>query len=124
MLYVYYQSILSYINNPTNHIQLNQHNLCIDKNNANLPFFTDNLIYSSKGYPRELINDDEGKFYLIHPEEKDLKRDINGNMTEIKNKDYILYFEDYYVLRLISLFVVLSSTVFSFRIFRIFRVED
>lgn len=102
LLYVYYRSILYYIHDPINRIQLNQHNLCIDKNNANLPFFTDNLIYSSKGYPRELINDDEGKFYLIHPEEKDLKRDINGNMIEIKNKDYMLYFEDYYVLRLVT----------------------
>lgn len=101
MLWYYYRSILSYINNARNNIQLNQHNLCIDKNNANLPFFTDNLIYSSKGYPRQLINDNEGKFYLIHPEEKDSKRDINGNITKIHNKDYMLYFEDYFVLRLL-----------------------
>lgn len=101
MLWYYYHSILSYINDAKNNIQLNQHNLCIDKNNNNLPFFINNLIYSSKGYPKQLINDTDGKFYLIHPVEQNSERDINGNITKIYNKDYMIYFEDYFVLRLL-----------------------
>lgn len=102
LLYAYYRQISLYINDVRYNFHINPRNLCHDKNNNNLPFFTDNLIYSSKGYPRQIINDENGKFYLIHPNEKDLKRDINGNITKIINKDYMIYFEDYFVLRLVT----------------------
>ncbi len=102
LLMYYYTKISLYIHDPNYNVHLNPVNMCIDKNNINVPFFTDNLIYSLTGYPRQIVNDTEGKFYLIHPEENKLERNINGIVTKIPNKDYILYFEDYFVLRLIT----------------------
>ena len=102
LLMYYYTKISLYIHDPKYNVHLNPVNMCIDKNNINIPFFTDNLIYSLTGYPKQIINDTEGKFYLIHPEENKLERNINGIVTKIPNKDYILYFEDYFVLRLIN----------------------
>lgn len=98
-LYNNYISISNYL--IINNFFSNSDNLFHDKNNKNLSFFTDELIYSSNGYPKNIINDTTGNFYIIHPNENDIKRNINGKILTPLNKEFITYCEDYYVLYLL-----------------------
>jgi hypothetical protein len=43
--------------------------------------------YYESGYSKNDLYDDEGKFYLIHPEELNIERNINGKIINVKTKD-------------------------------------
>ncbi|AYV83578.1 MAG: HrpA-like RNA helicase [Hyperionvirus sp.] len=55
------------------------------------------LVYPT-GYSLETLVDSRGEFYLIHPEELNMKRNIVGKIVSV-NKDakFIVYHEDHYV---------------------------
>ena len=44
-------------------------------------------IYYQTGINASTINDNDGDFFIIHPEELDLQRNINGDITGIKNSN-------------------------------------
>lgn len=86
--------------------------------NKNLtPFYYRDIIYSNFGYDTETINDVDAKFYLIHPNELNIKRDkVNGRIikTDILF-NYLLYCEKYYILPLIGFYkgLVKKSSFYS-----------
>lgn len=59
-----------------------------DYKNYNNPF----LFYET-GYDFNTLTDCYGKFYLIHPNELDIERNINGDIINLKNKDVEFYTE-------------------------------
>jgi hypothetical protein len=52
--------------------------------------YTNNTFYHENGYSPYNLNDYEGKFYVIHPEEIDLTRNIIGTITNTKAKGTVL----------------------------------
>lgn len=78
-------------------------------NNGLKPFFIgnkNNNVYSNFGYDTNIINDDDYQFYLIHPNELNVKRNkINGLVDKTgRSFNYLLYCEKYYILPLIDFY--------------------
>lgn len=48
------------------------------------------------GYDYDTLNDEHGTFYLIHPNELDIKRNINGDIVGIKNNEIDFIKDDKY----------------------------
>lgn len=75
--------------------------------NQNLtPFYYGDTLYSNFGYDTKTINDTDAKFYLIHPNELNIKRNkVNGQIIKTDTSfNYLLYCEKYYILPLIGFY--------------------
>ena len=71
----------------------------IEKYFKNFPVITNNIFYNNKdsdkyggnlriGYKSDLLFDNFGKFYIIHPFETDIKRNVSLDIIQYDNKNY------------------------------------